>query len=151
MSICLAAECTATYSLTKYEALQTNIEMAGGHLSHLHNNDLIAAQCFDNRILRLVATIFGADFFFLLFFPRRTYPTWYNRRGRVLAWEFHIGVFAAALMSSVSYLSAQPMPAKVPELTSPNPDCGGAPFSIYYGRGEATKEELMNISSATPQ
>lgn len=111
MLICLAAECTATYSLSKYEDLQTNVEMAGGHLPHLHNNDLIAAQCLTIVFCVLVATIFGADFFFLLFFPQRIYPKWYNTTRKGLALGITIGVFAGALMSSVSYLS-QPVLAK---------------------------------------
>ncbi|KIM92053.1 hypothetical protein PILCRDRAFT_185 [Piloderma croceum F 1598] len=101
MLICLAAECTATYSLTKYEDLQTHVEAANGRGAQLHNNDLIAAECLTIVFCVLVATLFGAEFFFLLFFPQRTYPKWYNGTKKSLAVGITLGVFAAALMSSV--------------------------------------------------
>lgn len=103
MLICLAAECTATYSLTKYEDLQKHVEAANGG-AHLHNNDIIAAECLTIVFCVFVATLFGAEFFFLLFFPQRTYPKWYNATKKCLAVGITVGVFAAALMSSVSYL-----------------------------------------------
>lgn len=105
MLICLAAECTATYSLSKYEALQTHIEATPGHLPHLHNNDIIAAEVLTIVFCVFVATLFGADFFFLVFFPRRTYPKWYNATKKALAVGITLGIFAAALMSSVRRVS----------------------------------------------
>jgi hypothetical protein len=102
MLICLAAECTATYSLSKYEDLQTHVQEANGS-AQLHNNDIIAAECLTIVFCVLVATLFGAEFFFLLFFPARTYPKWYNATRKGLAVGITLGVFTAALMSSVNY------------------------------------------------
>lgn len=101
MLICLAAECTATYSLSKYEDLQKHVEMTNDHRPHLHNNDIIAAEVLTIVFCVFVATLFGADFFFLLFFPRRTYPKWYNATKKALAVGITLGLFAAAIMSSV--------------------------------------------------
>jgi len=101
MLTCLAAECTATYSLSKYEDLQTHVEAYSGFTAHLHNNDIIAAEVLTIVFCVFVATLFGADFFFLVFWPRQTYPRWYNATKKGLAVGITLGVFAAALMSSV--------------------------------------------------
>ncbi|THU82595.1 hypothetical protein K435DRAFT_385520 [Dendrothele bispora CBS 962.96] len=115
MNVCLAAECTATYSLSKYEDLQTNVELFsrtqiannpslstnGSDHAALHNNDLIAAEVLTIVFCVFVATLFGADYFFLTFWPKRVYPRWYvNTRG-FLAVGITAGVFAAALMSTI--------------------------------------------------
>ncbi|KAF5373962.1 hypothetical protein D9758_000710 [Tetrapyrgos nigripes] len=115
MNVCLAAECTATYSLSKYEDLQTHVERDsrpliaanpslstnGSDHAALHNNDLIAAEVLTIVFCVFVATLFGADYFFLTFWPRRVYPRWYvNTRG-FLAVGITAGVFAAALMSTI--------------------------------------------------
>lgn len=104
MLICLAAECTATYSLSKYEDLQDHVEKYSGHIASLHNNDIIAAECLTIVFCVFVATLFGADFFFLLQFPRRKFPKWYNMARKGLAVGITLGVLAAALMSTVSIL-----------------------------------------------
>lgn len=101
MVICLVAECVATYSLSKYEDLQDHIESASLHLASLHNDDLIAAECLTIVFCVFVATLFGADFFFLLFFPKRRYPRWYNATKKGLAIAITLGVLAAAIMSTV--------------------------------------------------
>lgn len=109
MSICLAAECSATYSLSKYEDQQTNIEhlYAREHPDAqfgdiaVHNNPVIAAACVTIVFAVLVATLFGADFFFLLQFPRRVYPTWYNVAKKFLSVFITAGVLAGALFSTV--------------------------------------------------
>jgi len=48
------------------------------------------------------ATLFGADFFFLLQFPKRRYPDWYQSLKKFFAIVITTGVFAAALGSTVS-------------------------------------------------
>ncbi|KAJ8508567.1 hypothetical protein ONZ45_g9177 [Pleurotus djamor] len=111
MLICLAAECTATYSLSKYEYQQTNIEelyavmhpdlnLTPGAIQ-VHNNPIIDAAIVTIIFCVLVATLFGADFFFLLFFPRRVYPRWYNVTKLFFAVLITIGVLAGALMSTI--------------------------------------------------
>jgi hypothetical protein len=99
MFACLAAECAATYSLNKYEKLQVHAEALSSTV-HLENNDLINAEITTIVFCVLVACLFGADFFFLVFFPRRTYPTWYNITKRVCAVVITTGVFVSALIST---------------------------------------------------
>jgi len=114
MLICLAAECTATYSLSKYEAQQTNIERLSENAA-VHNNDIIAAECLTIVFCVLVATIYGADFFFLVFWPARRYPRWYNWTKQGLAMGITIGLAAATLMSTIvvashkSYITGIPI------------------------------------------
>jgi len=100
MLTCLAAECTATYSLAKYDALQDHIV----HYSHgragLHNHDILVAESMTICFCVFVATLFGADFFFLLFWPRRLYPYWYNVTKKVFAVIITAGVFASAVLSN---------------------------------------------------
>ncbi|GAA5823925.1 hypothetical protein JCM10212_005004 [Sporobolomyces blumeae] len=100
MLICLAAECTATYSLSKYEDLQDNVE--GRYPgAHLYNNDIIDMEITTIVFCVFVATLFGADFFFLLQFPRRKYPDWYQNLKKFFAIVIDVGVFAAALGSTI--------------------------------------------------
>lgn len=105
MLICLAAECTATYSLSKYDDLQTHVKASalasGPTRPHLHKIDLKTAEVLTIVFCVFVATLFGADFFFLLFFPRRVYPQWYNVARKALAVWITLGVLSGALMSSV--------------------------------------------------
>lgn len=123
MLICLAAECTATYSLSKYEKLQNHMEQASGYTAHVHNNDIIAAEILTIVFCVFVATLFGADFFFLLFWPTRRYPKWYNATKKALAVGITLGVLAAALMSTVVVARH---------------------FSFINGVGDAVKQQLIN-------
>jgi len=101
MLTCLAAECTATYSLAKYTRLEDNVVDASNNAGVLHSKDILAAECITIVFSVFVATLFGADFFFLLFFPRRRYPGWYVGTKKGLAIFITGGVFAAALMSNI--------------------------------------------------
>ncbi|KAF5390148.1 hypothetical protein D9757_003769 [Collybiopsis confluens] len=107
MNVCLAAECTATYSLSKYNDLQTHVENYARTTAippfpaSLHNNDLIASEVVTIVFCVFVATLFGADLFFLVLWPRRTFPKWYNHTRLALAVGITTGVFAAALMSTI--------------------------------------------------
>jgi hypothetical protein len=106
MNICLAAECTATYSLSKYEDLQNHVQQYAftvipAYGVELHNDDIIAAEVLTIVFCVFVATLFGADLFFLVLWPRRTYPKWYNNTRQALAVLITAGVFAAALMSTI--------------------------------------------------
>ncbi|KAF8150220.1 hypothetical protein B0H34DRAFT_733101 [Crassisporium funariophilum] len=101
MLLSLAAECTATYSLSKYENHQDHIERLSGYTASVHNNDIVAAAIVTIVFCVLVATIFGADFFFLVFWPRRVYPRWYNTTKKVLAVLITLGMAASALMSTI--------------------------------------------------
>ncbi|BGO95723.1 hypothetical protein NBRC10512_007423 [Rhodotorula toruloides] len=100
MLVCLAAECTATYSLDKYEDLQKHIESRFSP-AHLYQNDLIDMEISTIVLCVAVACLFGADFFFLLQFPRRVYPKWYQTTKKVLAVIITLGIFACALGSTI--------------------------------------------------
>ncbi|GAA5926335.1 hypothetical protein JCM1841_005537 [Sporobolomyces salmonicolor] len=102
MLICLAAECTATYSLDKYEDLQTHIqERWAAEGAHVYQNDIIDMQIVLIVMCVMVACLYGADFFFLLQFPRRRYPKWYQSTKKACAIIITLGVFAAALGSTI--------------------------------------------------
>ncbi|KAJ3503504.1 hypothetical protein NLJ89_g8403 [Agrocybe chaxingu] len=101
MLIALAAECTATYALAKYEFLQSNIGRLSGHTASLHSNDIRAAAILTIVFCVFVATLFGADFFFLLFWPKRRYPRWYDMTKKAIAVWICLGVGAAAIMSTI--------------------------------------------------
>ncbi|KDR79643.1 hypothetical protein GALMADRAFT_243725 [Galerina marginata CBS 339.88] len=111
MLIGLAAECTATYSLSKYDSLHENIHNFSTSVSttpaSLHNHDIIAAAITTIVFCVLVATIFGADFFFLLFWPTRTYPRWYTFAKKALAVVITAGVGVAAIVSTIVITSHQ--------------------------------------------
>ncbi|GAA6019344.1 hypothetical protein JCM8202_000990 [Rhodotorula sphaerocarpa] len=100
MLICLAAECTATYSLSKYEDLQDHVEKRFAP-AHLYNNGIIDMEISTIVLAVSVACLFGADFFFLLQFPRRRYPLWYQRTKEVFAVAITSGIFACALGSTI--------------------------------------------------
>ncbi|KAF8056491.1 hypothetical protein FPV67DRAFT_1530121 [Lyophyllum atratum] len=101
MNLCLAAECTATYSLSKYGDQQDNMERMSNHAASVHNNDIIDAEILTIVFCVFVATVFGADYFFLIFWPERRYPPWYNIARLVAALVVTLGVAAAALMSTI--------------------------------------------------
>lgn len=101
MLICLAAECTGTYSLSKYQSLQGHIEGISGNTASVYANDILSAEITAIVFCVFVATVFGANFFFNLFWPRRVYPQWVYRAYEVSAVVITLGVFAAALSSTV--------------------------------------------------
>jgi len=105
MLICLAAQCTATYSMFKYEIQRIVIEDESGDTALVHNTNLTAAVYLTIVFCAFVATLFGADFFFLLFWPARIYPRWYNTTRQALAVGITAGVGAAAVMSTIVVLT----------------------------------------------
>ncbi|CAA7263516.1 unnamed protein product [Cyclocybe aegerita] len=84
----------------KYELLQANVERLSGYSAALHNNDIRAAAILTIVFSILVATLFGPDFFFLLFWPGKRYPRWYDMAKDIAVW-ICIGVGAAAIMSTI--------------------------------------------------
>jgi len=100
MLTCLAAECTATYSLAKYSALTDHIQDWSQHRAHVKVHDILVAESMTICFSVFVATLFGADFFFLLFWPRRLYPFWYNLTKKILAVVITAGIFASAVLSN---------------------------------------------------
>jgi hypothetical protein len=79
----------------------------------VHNKALIAAHYLTIVFSVLVATLFGADFFFLLFWPARTYPRWYNNTKQLLAMGITAGVGLAVVMSTVSRVAFMNHPARL--------------------------------------
>ncbi|GAA5972911.1 hypothetical protein JCM11641_003999 [Rhodosporidiobolus odoratus] len=104
MLVCLAAECCVTYSLSKYEDLQGHIETAYPP-AHVYQNDIIDFQIVTIVMCVMVACLYGADFFFLVQFPTRTYPKWYQNTKKALAITITCGVFAAAVGLTVMIAS----------------------------------------------
>ncbi|KAJ3528547.1 hypothetical protein NMY22_g9364 [Coprinellus aureogranulatus] len=98
----LAAECTATYSLSKYNFHQDHIEEASGGTVSEYNEDLIRSAICTIVFCVFVATLFGADFFFLVFWPRRRYPNWYHRTKKAAAVIITLGVLGSALASTIT-------------------------------------------------
>ncbi|ESK96178.1 hypothetical protein Moror_7252 [Moniliophthora roreri MCA 2997] len=101
MLICLSAECCATYSLSKYDDLHEHVHSWSEGRATVHKRDTIQASILTICFCVFVATLYGADFFFLLFFPRRLYPKWYVWTKKALAVIITAGVFAAALLSTI--------------------------------------------------
>lgn len=106
--ICLAAESTATYSLSKYEDLQTHLETSYPG-SHLYNNDIIDSQIVSIVFCVFVAVVYGADTFFLAEYPNRRYPRWYTQAKLASAAFVGVGVLAGALCSTVRWPSSPPL------------------------------------------
>ncbi|KAL7418812.1 hypothetical protein Q5752_006496 [Cryptotrichosporon argae] len=100
MLVGLAAECTATYSLAKYEDLQGLYEnnYTG---AHFYQNDLIDCEISTIVFCVLVACVFGADFFFLLQFPRQRYPLWYQICKKTAAVIVTLGILGSAIASTI--------------------------------------------------
>ncbi|KAI0319600.1 hypothetical protein OF83DRAFT_769405 [Amylostereum chailletii] len=131
MLISLAAECTATYSLSKYEDLQNHVQdtytVANGFpvldpsvpKALLDNNALIDAEISTIVFCVLVACIFGADFFFLVMFPRRVYPSWYNFGRKFFALLCCAGMFASAIASTVIVATRSARIINVPDSLVP--------------------------------
>ncbi|KAF8876478.1 hypothetical protein BD779DRAFT_161730 [Infundibulicybe gibba] len=98
MMSCIAAEGVATYSLAKYKSQKNHINSLG---AHMNSNGLVPAQDLTNVACALVATIFGAEFALLLFWPRMVYPPWCVHTRMALASSATILVAAATLMNTV--------------------------------------------------
>ncbi|BGP27749.1 hypothetical protein Rt10032_c13g5095 [Rhodotorula toruloides] len=139
MLVCLAAECTATYSLDKYEALQTHIESRFSP-AHLYQNDLIDMEISTIVFCVAVACLFGADFFFLLQFPRRVYPKWYQTTKKVLAVVITLGVLACAVGSTVVVARNSAILGRVPASVAQ------AAVEYYYRPPLRYKDWAVNVA-----
>ncbi|TFK35987.1 hypothetical protein BDQ12DRAFT_737256 [Crucibulum laeve] len=101
MILCLAAQGSAMFSVFKYEHHQTHIEDLSMHTAQVHNNDFIAAAIFSVVLCTLVSTVFGIEYFLILFWPGRVYSRRWNRTKKALALLTTMGMAAAAIMSTV--------------------------------------------------
>lgn len=146
MLIALAAECTATYSLSKYEDLQDHVQSYSISLSPsspralLHNNDIIDSAIVTIVFCVLVATVFGADFFFLVFWPERTYPKWYTVSKKVLAAVVMAGVGVAAITSTVVISTRQAF------ITGTGDDVAAALIRVYFRPPLIYRKWAVNIA-----
>ncbi|KII93998.1 hypothetical protein PLICRDRAFT_36214 [Plicaturopsis crispa FD-325 SS-3] len=94
MLLCVVAESVATYALDKYVDLQNFMHASSGFVAAIYNNDIVAAACVTIVSGVFVATVFGAEFFFLLFWPEYTYPPW------VVRWKKIAAVFVTVLLTA---------------------------------------------------
>ncbi|KAF8881395.1 hypothetical protein CPB84DRAFT_252186 [Gymnopilus junonius] len=148
MLIALAAECTATYSLSKYDSLQTNVQKYSTAFSppspsphaSLHNNDIIDSAITTIVFCVLVATVFGADFFFLVFWPERMYPGWYNVTKKALAMVITAGVGVAAIISTVVISTRQAF------ITGVSDDAAAALIRVYFRPPLVYRTWAVNIA-----
>ncbi|BGP20151.1 hypothetical protein JCM10213_000764 [Rhodosporidiobolus nylandii] len=140
MLVCLAAECCATYSLSKYEDLQGHIE-TNFPPAHLYQNDIIDMEILTIVMCVMVACLFGADFFFLVQFPRQTYPQWYQKTKKALAVTVTSGVLAAAIGFTVVVARNS---AKIEHVSQEIADAAAA----YYYRPPLTyRKWAVNIAA----
>lgn len=96
----LAAEISATYSLSKYSRLQNHIERAYPG-SDLYQNDLIGAAFVVILFGVAVCVLWGTNFFFMAQYPERRFPVWYDMTQVVCAVVVMLGVLAGAITSNV--------------------------------------------------
>ncbi|KAF8870837.1 hypothetical protein CPB84DRAFT_1855328 [Gymnopilus junonius] len=133
MLIALAAECTATYSLSKYDSLQTNVQKYSTAFSppspsphaSLHNNDIIDSAITTIVFCVLVATVFGADFFFGVL-AGEDVSGWYNVTKKALAMVITAGVGVAAIISTVVISTRQAF------ITGVSDEAAAALIRVYF-------------------
>ncbi|KAK6544840.1 hypothetical protein TWF694_001521 [Orbilia ellipsospora] len=96
----VCSESVGTAALSAYVDQQSHLETIYPS-SHVHNNDIVGIASFNIFMGVAIATIFGAAFFFDLFWPER-----HESKGVKLAWKISavavcIGAFADALAFTV--------------------------------------------------
>ncbi|KAF8989682.1 hypothetical protein BDQ17DRAFT_1372935 [Cyathus striatus] len=129
MIIGLIAESVATSSLSKYNHHQTHLFNASGGLAIEHNNDIIAAYDITIVFCAFLATFFGAEFFFLLFWPTRRYAQWWRVTKKALAVIITIGMAVACILSTVVVATHE---------------------ATVSGVSDAQKQQLLNIYFRPP-
>ncbi|EWC45468.1 hypothetical protein DRE_00867 [Drechslerella stenobrocha 248] len=94
----VCSESVGTAALSDYVDQQSYLERAYPG-SHIHNNDIVGIASFNIFVGVAIATIFGAAFFFDLFWPDR-----YESRGVKLAWRISaVAVSVAALADALAF------------------------------------------------
>lgn len=81
MIMCVVSESVGTDALSKYVDQQNFIEHLNTN-AHVHNDDFVGIASYNIFVGIFVATIFGAGFFFDLFWPER-----HESKGVRLAWK----------------------------------------------------------------
>ncbi|KAE9396120.1 hypothetical protein BT96DRAFT_977651 [Gymnopus androsaceus JB14] len=106
LNLSIIAEGVATYSMSRYNMLQTHIQqyaltLTPAFVVGLHNDDIIAAEILTLTFGALVSTFFSLDLLLIVQWPRHIYPKWYNYTRMTLAIVLTAGFLAAAIMSTV--------------------------------------------------
>ncbi|KIW10674.1 hypothetical protein PV08_11638 [Exophiala spinifera] len=91
MICCVVSESIGTAALTDYVKQQSRIERLHSSAS-VHNDDFVGIASYNIFVGIAVATIFGAAFFFDLFFPERYEP-------RNIRWAWRISALVVTLMT----------------------------------------------------
>ncbi|KAH8801633.1 hypothetical protein F5884DRAFT_522137 [Xylogone sp. PMI_703] len=82
MILCVVSESVGTAALTNYVDQQTDVYKLSGGRATVHNDDFIGIASYNIFVGIAVATIFGAAFFFDLFWPER-----HESKSVRLAWK----------------------------------------------------------------
>jgi len=101
MIVGMAAQSAAAYCLFKYEFLRNHIEDFSMHTAHVFDKDIIAAAILSMVFPCLVLLLFTIEYFILLFWPNRMYPSWYNSCKRWIFTGVTAGMTATAIISTV--------------------------------------------------
>jgi hypothetical protein len=91
MILCVVSESVGTAALSNYVDQQDEIERLHSS-AHVHNDDFVGIAAYNIFVGIAVATIFGAAFFFDLFFPTRYEPM--NIR-----WAWRISAVVVSIMA----------------------------------------------------
>ncbi|KIW46668.1 uncharacterized protein PV06_02319 [Exophiala oligosperma] len=91
MICCVVSESIGTAALTDYVKQQSRIERLHSSAA-VHNDDFVGIASYNIFVGIAVATIFGAAFFFDLFFPERYEP-------RNIRWSWRVSALIVTLMT----------------------------------------------------
>ncbi|KAL2403923.1 hypothetical protein ABEF95_007854 [Exophiala dermatitidis] len=97
MIFCVVSESVGTAALSDYVKQQSTIESLHSSAS-VHNDDFVGIASYNIFVGIAVATIFGAAFFFDLFFPERYEP-------RNIRWAWRISALVVTMMTLADALA----------------------------------------------
>ncbi|KAL2400031.1 hypothetical protein ABEF93_004559 [Exophiala dermatitidis] len=97
MIFCVVSESVGTAALSDYVKRQSTIESLHSSAS-VHNDDFVGIASYNIFVGIAVATIFGAAFFFDLFFPERYEP-------RNIRWAWRISALVVTIMTLADALA----------------------------------------------
>ncbi|KAL2430443.1 hypothetical protein ABEF95_007576 [Exophiala dermatitidis] len=97
MIFCVVSESVGTAALSDYVKQQSTIESLHSS-ARVHNDDFVGIASYNIFVGIVVATIFGAAFFFDLFFPERYEP-------RNIRWAWKISALVVTIMTLADALA----------------------------------------------
>jgi len=129
MILCVVSESLGTAALSDYVDQQKFVSKLDGNVT-VHNNDFVGIASYNIFVGIFVATIFGAAFFFDLFWPERQ-----ESKGVKTAWKV-CSVFAcmAALADALAYTYI--VASRSAYITGTDPATGGSLLSQFKKAGE---------------